>query len=350
MSLHATARRGMYQLMAASVVSAAGLFAFAAFADPVTDFYKGKDISIVIGHSVGSGFTVYARVLARHFGRHMPGHPNIVVQNMVGASGMRAANWLYNVAPKDGTVIGNFSGTVTFDPLLGSKTAKFAPAKFAWIGNIDENISTCGVSKASGIRRFQDLLTKEVLFGASGAAGPFGKFAYAVKNLLGAKIKVVPGYKGSGTIKIAIERGEVQGLCGLPLSTITSFWRDQYKSGDFRIILQLSGKKVPALKGIPHVNDLARSEEDRQVFDLIFGVQVLGRVYVAPPGVPADRRDALRAAFEATMHDPKFLADAAKAKIVINSSTGKEVEAFIARMSASSPAVIERAKSALRPN
>jgi tripartite-type tricarboxylate transporter receptor subunit TctC len=311
------------------------------------DFYKGKTVNVVIGHEPGSGFDVYARLFAPHFARHIPGRPNVVVQNMIGASGMIAANWLYNIAPKDGTVIANFSGTVTFDPLLGSAAAKFDPAKFAWIGNLDENVSICGVSKAAGIAKFEDLLKKETLFGATGVAGPFGKFSNAVKNLFGAKMKVVSGYKGSASVRIAIQRGEVHGICGIPYTTVRSHWSNEYQSGDFKIILQLSGKAHPALKGVPHVNDFARSEEDRKVSDLIFGVQVLGRVYAAPPDIPANLKAALRAAFDATVTDTAFLADAKRAKIEISAATGKEVEEFIERMSGASSVVIKRAREAL---
>jgi tripartite-type tricarboxylate transporter receptor subunit TctC len=326
---------------------AAGLGAAPAVADPVADFYKGKTVSLVVGHEVGSGYDVYGRVLARHLGRHIPGQPAIVVQNMVGAAGMIASNWLYNIAPRDGTVVATFSASPIAEPILGNPAARFEPAKFTWIGNMDESAGTCGVTKASGIARFDDLLVRETIFGATAQTGTFGKFALAVKNLLGAKYRIVSGYKGSADVKIALNRGEVHGICGLPLSTITSHWRDDYESGNFHPVIQLSGKKHPDLKSIPHVDDYAKSPEDLQVFGLIFGMQALGRFYVSPPALPAGRRDALRRALAAAMDDPQFRADAAKTQIDINPSDGDEVEAFIARVSASSPAVIERSKRAL---
>lgn len=321
-----------------------------AAAEPVADFYKGKSVTVVVGHEVGSGYDVYARVLARHLGRQIPGSPNIVVQNMVGAAGMIASNWLYNIAPKDGTVIATFSASPIAEPILGNPSARFEPAKFIWIGNMDESAGTCGVTKASGIGKFDDLLNKETIFGATAQTGTFGKFALAVKNLLGAKFKIVSGYKGSADVKLALNRGEVHGICGLPLSTITSHWRDDYESGNFRPIIQLSGRKHPDLASIPHINDYAKAPEDGQVFGLIFGMQALGRFYVAPPGLPPERRDTLRNALVAAMKDPQFRADAAKTQIDINPSSGEEVETFIARVSASSPAVIDRAKRALRPD
>jgi tripartite-type tricarboxylate transporter receptor subunit TctC len=211
---------------------------------------------------------------------------------------------------------------------------------------MEESVGLCGVSKASGITKFDELLAKEVVFGATGATGPLGQFAQAVKNLLGAKLKVVYGYKGSADVKLAMNRGEVQGICGLPLSTVKSFWADEYRAGEFKPIIQLSGKPHPELSGLPNVDSYAKNDEDRQVFGLIFGAQALGRVYVSPPGQPPARTKALRQALAATMKDDKFLADAAKAKIDIEPMTGEEVEGVIARLSSASPAVIERAKQA----
>jgi tripartite-type tricarboxylate transporter receptor subunit TctC len=319
-----------------------------AAADEVADFYKGKTVSVVVGHETGTGFDIYSRALARYLGRHIPGNPNIVVQNMVGASGLAAANWLYNIAPKDGTVLMTFVHTAAFEPLLGNSAAKFDPAKMTWIGNMDEGIGICGVSKASGIDKFEDLLARETIFGATGATGPLGKYALAVKNLLGAKVKLVSGYQGSASVKLAINRNEVQGICGLSLSSVNSQWRDEVETGAFKVILQLSGKPQPSLKGVAHVDDFAKTAEDQQVFGLIFGVQALGRIYVSPPAMPADRKNALRSAFMATAADPEFLADAAKMQIDVVPATGAEVEAFIARVAASSPEVVERAKRATR--
>src|SRR5262245_2375359 len=319
-----------------------------AAADEVSDFYKGKTFTIVVGHEVGTGFDIYGRTLQRHLSRHIPGNPVVVVQNMTGASGINAANWLYNIAPKDGTVVATFVHTIPFEPVFGNNAAKFEAAKFTWIGNMEESVAVCGVTKASGIAKFDDMRSKETIFGATGATGPLVKSALAVKNLLGAKMKVVSGYQGSASVKVAIQRGEVHGICGLPMSTITSFWRDDYQSGNFRPIIQLSGRKQAELKDIPHVDDYAKSDDDRQVFGLIFGTQALGRIFVSPPGMPVARRNALRKALLDTMKDPEFIADATKTQIDISPMTGEEVEAMIARLSSASPAVIERTKQAFR--
>jgi tripartite-type tricarboxylate transporter receptor subunit TctC len=338
-------RRPHHWLITAVMVMAGVTYAHA---DEVADFYKGKTFIIVVGHEVGTGFDVYSRVLARHIGRHIPGHPNVVVQNMVGASGVTPANWLYNVAPKDGSVIMTFVHTAALEPIFGNGAARFDAAKFTWVGNMDEGVGICGVSPASGIEKFEDLLVKEVPFGSTGATGPLGKYALAVKNLLGAKIKLVSGYQGSASVKLAINRGEVHGICGLSMSSVTSQWRDELQSGAFKIILQVSGKPHPALTGVAHVERFAKSADDEQVFGLIFGAQALGRIYGSAPGIPVERRNALRAAFMATMSDPQFLSDAGKSQIDINPTSGAEVEAFIARVTASSPEVVERARRATR--
>jgi tripartite-type tricarboxylate transporter receptor subunit TctC len=334
-----------------AILAAVAFIALArtAAADEVADFYRGKTFSIVVGHEVGTGFDIYARTLQRHLGNHIPGNPVVVVQNMTGASGLTAANWLYNVAPKDGTVVSTFVHTIPFEPLMGNSAARFEAAKFTWIGNMEESVAVCGLSKSSGVTKFDDLYTKEVIIGATGATGPLVKSALAVRNLLGVRMKVVSGYQGSASVKVAVNRGEVHGICGLPMSTITSFWRDDYESGNFRPIIQLSGGKSAQLKNIPHVDDYAKSDDDRQVYGLIFGTQALGRIYLSPPAMPEPRKFALRKALLDTMKDPQFIADAEKTQIDISPMTGEDVEAFIAKLSSVPPAVIERTKQAFAP-
>ena len=334
------------RIVAAGAVCA--VLAVPAAADEVADFYKGKSVNIVVGHEPATGFDIYARVLARHMSRYIPGNPAIIVQNMVGASGLTAANWLYNVAPKDGTVMATFVHTVPFEPLMGNKAARFEPAKFAWIGNMEESVAVCGISKAAGIAKFDEMLTKETIWGATGATGPLVKSAAAIKNLLGAKMKIVSGYKGSASVKIAIQRNEVHGICGLPMSTISSQWNDIYSTGEFKPVIQLSGRQPPELKGVPHVDEFAKSEEDRQVYGLIFGTQALGRIYLSPPGTPDARRNALREALVATMKDKQFMEDAVKTKIDISIMTGEETEKFVARLSTASAATVERVNQAVK--
>jgi tripartite-type tricarboxylate transporter receptor subunit TctC len=286
-------------------------------------------------------------VLQRHLRPYIPGNPTLVVQNMPGVGGIAAANWLYNAAPKDGTVVSSFVYTVPFEPLMANNNARFDPTKFNWIGNMEEGVAVCGLSKAPGVATFEQMRTTETLMGGASITGALMRSALAVRNLFGAKIRVVAGYKGTASMKIAIARGEIHGVCGLLMSTITSAWREDYEAGNFRPIIQLSGRvRIPS---IPSVDDFVKSDDDRQVHGLIFGAQALGKLYAAPPGVPAARRDALRAALMATMKDPAFVAEAAKTQMDVSPMTGAEVEAFIAGLSAASPAVIERVKQAYTP-
>jgi tripartite-type tricarboxylate transporter receptor subunit TctC len=321
-------------------------------ADEVERFYAGRKLSVVIGHEAGTGFDLYGRALARHLGRFIPGNPTLVPENMPGAAGFSSANWLFNAAAKDGSVIAIFAHTAPFEPLIGRGAGRFDASKFAWIGNLDAVVGTCGVWEHAGIAAFDELFTKEVLVGAGGAgsAGPLSQFPTALRRLLGAKIKVIQGYRGSAEIRLALARGELHGICGLPLSTLKTEWRDDFAAGRFRILLQLGRERSPELPGIPHVYDYSRTAEDRQVFDLIFGLQAMGRPFAAPPDVPNDRIAALRTAFMAMANDPAFRAEATKLQIDVSPTPGEAVQQFVTRMYASPRAVIERAKEAISPN
>jgi tripartite-type tricarboxylate transporter receptor subunit TctC len=339
-----------YFYRGAVAVLALRVFAHAACADEVERFYAGRKLSVVIGHEVGTGFDLYGRALARHMGRFIPGNPTLVPENMLGVAGFAAANWLYNVAPKDGSMIAIFAHTAPFEPLLGKATGRFDASKFNWIGNMDGVVGVCGVSNQAGVSKFEDLFARETVFGAGGAGtgGPLTQFPTAVKRLLGAKIKLIQGYKGSAEIRLAMARGELQGICGLPMSTVKTEWRDDFNSGRFKIILQLGRDRSPELPGVPHVYDYVKTDEDRQVFDLIFGLQAIGRPFAAPPGVPEERVKVLRSAFMNVANDPAFLAEAAKMQLDVSPTPGEEVQAFVTRMYASPKAIVERAKEALR--
>ena len=318
-------------------------------ADAVADFYKGKTVNLVVGHEAGTGFDIYSRVLVRHMGKYIPGNPQMIVQNMAGASGVVAGNWLYSVAPRDGSVIGTFAQTVPLEPLFGNQQARYDAARFIWIGNMESGLAICGVTRASGIQSFAQLQQRETLVGATAPTGPLAKSALAVKNVLGANLKVIPGYKGSADVKLAMTRGEVAGICGLPWSTIKSFWSQELESGEFRPLIQLSGDKTPELANIPHYTDFIKTVEDKQLFGLLFGVQALGRVYALPPETPVDRVNALRKAFMDTMGDKDFLADAEKTGIDISPMEGAPVANMWAEFASTPPAVVARAKAVTTP-
>lgn len=321
-----------------------------ASADEVADFYAGRTLTIVVGHESGTGYDLYGRAVARHIGRHVPGNPTVVTQNMPGASGLVAANWLYNVAPKDGSVILTLAHTGPFEPLVGTGAAKFETTRFTWLGNADESIGTCGVWHTSGIDRFEDMLEKPVIFGSSGPTGPLAQFANTLKNMIGAKITLVEGYRGSADVHLALQRGEVAGVCGVSLSTLQTHFAADHKAGRFKPIIQLARQKHPALAGVAHVYDFAKSPEDVQVFELVFGRHALGRPFTAPPELPPARTAALRKALMATFADAQFLDEARKQQLEITPSTGEQVEELFKRFFALPKSVIEKANSAVRRN
>jgi tripartite-type tricarboxylate transporter receptor subunit TctC len=347
-------RENVFARLRAILASCLILFAAlttAAAADDAESFYKSHNLRIVIGHEVGTGFDLYARLLARYMGRHLAGHPTLIPENMVGAAGLVTANWLYHAAPADGSVIAIFAHTAAFDPLLGDSAGRYDGTGFTWIGSMDSVVGVCGVWQDSGISRFDDLFTKETLFGSagSGTAGPLTQMPTALRNLLGVKIKLIQGYRGSADIRLAMERGEVHGVCGIPLSTVKTEWRDDYATGRFKVILQLGHDKDPALGGVPHIYDYAKTDDDRKLFDLIFGLQAIGRPFAAPPNVPEDRTQALGGAFDATMADADLRADAARLQIDLTPLTGQQTAQFVRAIYTSPPAIVARAKAAVKP-
>ncbi|MBX9774843.1 MAG: hypothetical protein K2Y71_10580 [Xanthobacteraceae bacterium] len=336
--------------MARTIIAAAialGLTSPAA-GDAVADFYKGRTVSIIVGYPPASGYTIYAQLLAKYLADHIPGRPNVVVQNMPGAGGIKAANYVYTVAPKDGTALGTFSVGALIDELFGTSTTSFDTGKFGWVGNMDESVGTCVVKAATGVRKFEDLLEKEVLFGGTGPAGGVTQAALALTRLYGARIKLIKGYPGAQDVVVAMDRGEVHGVCGISIAVLKSRLAHQIKSGELVPIIQDSAKPHPELPGVPSVYDFAKSDDERQVLDLLFGWRVLGRPIAAPPGVPAERLAALRKAFIDAMHDKRFVADAAKAQLDIAPASGEAVASLVARLFSQSKDTVKRAADAVR--
>jgi tripartite-type tricarboxylate transporter receptor subunit TctC len=311
------------------------------------DFFAGKNVSFLVGVPPGGGYDAYTRLLARHIGRLIPGSPQALVRNMPGAGGLVAANHLYNVAPKDGTTLGLFASSILFSPKLGEKRAQFETEKFIWIGNIDQTIGTCVVSAASNIKSFDELLTRSVVFGAESPGAVNSIHPRGFNALFGTRIQIINGYPGSTQVLLAMSRGEVQGGCGFALSSLKSARRYDWEQGNIKPIIQTGFEKSDELKGVPHIYDYAKSEDDKRVMHVIYGTHALGRPLVAPPGVPAERVTALRNAFNATMTDAAFLAEAQKAQMPVDPSTGEEVEKMVAMFAAYPAATYERAKAIL---
>src|SRR5262249_50028357 len=301
----------------AALVLLAVASAASAQAQSPADFYKGKAVELYIGYTVGGGYDVYARLLARHLGKHIPGNPTVVPKNMEGAASMRLANWLYTAAPKDGTAIGTFSRGIAFDPLLGHKGAQFEAAKYSWIGSANDEVSVCVAWENTGFATFEDMLSKELTVGSTSTADDTYQFPRTVNGVLGTKMKIITGYPGGNEISLAMERGEVQGRCGWSWSSIVSTRAQWLAEKKINVLVQMALSKHPDLPNVPLVLDLAKTEEQKQILRLIFARGVMGRPFAAPPDIPADRAAALRRAFMDTMKDKEFLAEAEKAKLEI---------------------------------
>jgi tripartite-type tricarboxylate transporter receptor subunit TctC len=330
------------------VTIAALLIAAQAHAQAPADFYKGRTVDLYVGYSVGGGYDLYARVLARHIGSHIPGNPTIVVKNMEGAGSLRLANWLYRVAPKDGSVFATIGRGTGFDPLLGVPAAQFDAPKFTWIGSGNHEVSVCVAYEGnSGITTFADLHTKEMTVGGTGASSDTDQFPRVLNGVLGTKMKVVSGYPGGNDIVLAMERGEVQGRCGWSWSSVKSTHGAMVAANKLHVLLQLALHTHPELPGVPVVVDLASNDEERQILRLIFARQVMGRPFLAPPGIPADRAAALRAAFMDTMTDPAFLAEAEKAQLEVNPVAGEDLQKLVAEIYGAPPEVAKKAAQLL---
>ena len=299
------------------------------WAQSPAEFYKGKTVELFVGYSAGGGYDVYARMIARHMGKHIPGNPTVVVKNLDGAGSLRLANQLYNASPKDGTVFGTIGRGAPFDPLFGVVEAQFDAAKYNWIGSANNEVSVCVSWHTSGVKTIEELRTKELVVGGTGPSADTDQFPRIVNGVVGTKFKLVSGYPGGNDISLAMERGEVQGRCGWSWSSVITTqkaWLDEKK---INVLVQLSGAKHPMLKDVPLILDLAKTPEEKQILALVFARQALGRPYLAPPGVPADRVAALRKAFMDTMQDKEFLAEADKAKLEVSPISGEEVQKII---------------------
>jgi tripartite-type tricarboxylate transporter receptor subunit TctC len=327
----------------AAVLAIFGASVAAAHAQGAAEFYRGKSIDLDIGYSVGGGYDLYARLIARRLGQHVPGNPTVVPKNMEGAGSLRLANYLYAAAPRDGTVIGAISRGAAFDPLLNEQGARFDASKFSWIGSANNEVSVCVALTSSGITKFDDLFSKPLTIGSTGAADDTYQFPALVNAVLGTKFKIVTGYPGGNDVSLAIERGEVQGRCGWSWSSIKTTRLNWVRNKRIVVLVQMSLSKHPDLPDVPLIMDLAKSDEQRQIFKMIFARQTMGRPYAAPPGMPAERLAALRKAFMDTMTDKEFLDEAEQSKFEINPVDGQELEALVKEVYRTPPEVAKKA-------
>jgi tripartite-type tricarboxylate transporter receptor subunit TctC len=311
------------------------------------EFYKGKTVELLVGYSGTGGYDVYARMIARYMSKHIPGNPDVVPKNMEGAGSLRLANWLYNTAPKDGTVFGTVGRGVAFDPLLGAKGAQFDATKFTWLGSANNEVSICVSWHDSGITKFEDLLTKELVVGGTGGGSDTDQFPKVLNGILGTKMKLISGYPGGSDVGAAMERGEVKGRCGWSWSSVLVTRKSWVEEKKIHILVQLALAKHPELPDVPLILDLAKTDEQRQVLKLIFARQVMGRPFLAPPGLPKDRAEALQKAFMDTMKDKDFLAEADKARLEITPVDGAAVAKLVREIYKTPPEIAARAAQAL---
>ncbi|MGE0650972.1 MAG: Bug family tripartite tricarboxylate transporter substrate binding protein [Alphaproteobacteria bacterium] len=291
-------------------------------------FYKGKQITFIIPSGEGGGYDAYSRLLTRNLERHMPGQPRIIAQNMPGASGLRGTNWLYVVAPKDGRTMGATYNTLITEPLLGNTAAQFDPNKFEWIGSMAPQYNACMVWHTSPIKTIEDVTKQEVKVSTTGMSGNSAKTPLMVNTLLGTKFKVIAGYKTTG-MRLAVERGEVDGICGLSYDTYVAANPEWLRDKKIRFILQAGMKKIKELPDTPLLIDYVKDPKQKQALEVLSVRDDVGRPYLFPPGVPKYLVTAARTAFNETMKDPKFLADAKRMKIEPDPMTGDAMEAAI---------------------
>ena len=317
-------------------------------AEGVEDFYKGRNVDLYIGYSVGGAYDLYARLIGRHLGSHIAGNPTLVPKNFEGAGSLRLANFLYRVAPQDGSAIGTIGRGIPFDPLLIGQGDAFDAQKFSWIGSANNEVSVCVARSDSGVTKFEDLFAKELTVGGTGTSADTDQFPRVLNSVLGTHLKIVEGYPGGNDVMLAMERGEVQGRCGWSWSSVKSTHKSWIDDKRMVVLVQLSLGKHPELPDVPLVMDFAKNDKQRQILKMVFARNVMGRPYLAPPNLPANRLAALREAFMATMEDKDFLAEADKTGLEINPVSGADVETLVKDVYATPADVVAEAKAAAK--
>ena len=312
-------------------------------------FYKGKQITMIIGGGVGGGFDVYARAAAQFMPKYIPGSPPIVSKNLPAGFGIAAANALNNTAERDGLIFAAFTQAAAFEPLLGTPNAKYEPEKFGWLGSMGKLQNVCATWYENDAKTLDDLRRKEVMVGASGATGDTALLPNILNEMLGTKLKVVNGYAPGMGIVMAVERGEIAGVCGLAWSTIKASKPDWVRDKKLNVILQLGLSPVTELPDVPMAIDSVKDATDKAVLHLILVRQEMGRPFAAPPGIPPQRLRVMQSAFEQTMKDPEFLAYAEKLQLEIDLLTGDQVRELIEQAYASPAEVVQKARRLLQP-
>jgi len=316
-------------------------------AQPAAEFYKGKQIRIVVGSTAGGDYDVWARLLTRHWPRHIPGSPSMIVENMPGAGTLVATNHLFNVAPRDGTAIGMPSRSMPAAAVMKVANVRFDPVKFNWIGSPEVNHLVVYINNASAIKKPADLFERELIVGATGLAQGITVGPYMLKNLLGMKLKIVTGYRSPGDMALAASRNEIEAFANT-IGGAAGARRPWVESGQMRVLFNFEPEPVPGL-GVPTVFEFAKTDEQRKVLTFFSSNVLLGRPIMAPPGVPADRVALLRRAFEATMKDAGLLKEADAMSFEITTLSGEKVASLVESISGTPAEIIARAERVSRP-
>ncbi len=319
----------------------AAMLCGSARAASVADFYHGKTVTMIVGYSAGGGYDIYARAIARFMGDHIPGKPAVVVQNMPGAGSLTAANYLYNAALKDGSVLATFARGMAMEPLLDPDKARFDTARMTWLGSAADEISICATTSISKIETYDDMLTTPFTVSGEGGGSDPDTYAAVVRDLLGAKLKLVTGYPGANEMTLAMERGEIDGRCGWSYSAVKSTRPDWLRDHKLNILLTMGLHRSDALPDVPSVLEKAKDERQRAIMKLVFTRQMFARPFAMPPGVPGDRVAAMRKAFMDTLRDPAFIEEATKASLEVSPVGADAVTALIAELNATPKDVVD---------
>ncbi|MDF2119522.1 hypothetical protein PY365_28555 [Roseiarcaceae bacterium H3SJ34-1] len=316
-------------------------------ADVISDFYTGQTISILVGFGPGGGYDAYARTLGRHYGKHVPGNPNVVVKNVPGAAGMTLVNMLYNISPKDGTEFGTFDRTIPLEPLLDGSKSRFDPLKFGWIGSPSSEVSTCVGWHSARAKTADDLRQTEMIMAGTGAAADATIYPKIFRDILGLKFRVIGGYQGAADSILAMEKGEVEGFCPWGWVSIQSTRPDWLRDRKINILMQLGLRKDPAHPDVPLVLDLAKTDADRRALELVLSPLLFARPYAAPPGLARERLDALRKAFRETVQDDAFVTEAKKIGLQVDYVSDEDITSVLKRMYSTPQEIVDRVKRSI---
>ena len=316
-------------------------------AQSVADFYRGKAVNLIVGYSPGGGYDTYTRILARHLAKHIPGNPTIVVQNMPGAGSLKLANYLFNIAPKDGATIGIFSRGMAMEPLIGGTNAQFDSTKFTWLGSGTNETSVFVAWHTSPVKTWNDLMTKTFTVGGEGSGSDPDIYALLLKNAFGAKLKLITGYPGTAEIAIALERGEVDTRASWSWTSLKTLKPDWIAQKMVNLPVQLNLTRGADLQDVPLITEFAKNDKQRQMLKLILSRQEMARPYAAPPGLPDDRKAALRKAFDDAWADPELIAEMKARGQEVNPVSGATLDRLIAELYATPKNVLEETRRAI---